>query len=70
MLILFSDGVTEAQGVDPEQEFGEEHLISFVRRERSLSIDGLLERIKAEILSFSQGAPASDDITLVLARRC
>jgi phosphoserine phosphatase RsbU/P len=69
VLILFSDGITEAQGVDPDQEFGEERLVSVVRKEPSLSLKGSIERIKAEILSFSQGAPASDDITLVLARR-
>ena len=70
VLILFSDGVTEAHGVDSEKEFGEERLVSVVRSGRSLSADGMIERIRAEILSFSQGAPASDDITLILARRC
>jgi sigma-B regulation protein RsbU (phosphoserine phosphatase) len=69
LLILFSDGVTEAHGVDTEQEFGEEHLVSAVQRERGLPVDDIIERIRAEILSFSQGAAASDDITLIVAQR-
>jgi phosphoserine phosphatase RsbU/P len=69
LLVLFSDGVTEARGVDVEQEFGEERLISVVQRERQLPVDDIIGRIRSEILSFSGGAAASDDITLVIARR-
>ncbi len=69
VLVLFSDGVTEARGVDGEQEFGEDRLISVVQGERDGSVDDIIERIRGEILSFSNGSPASDDITLVLARR-
>ncbi len=70
LLILFSDGVTEACGFDKDQEFGEERLIAVAERDRSISAAGLIEAVKAEVLSFTQGAPPSDDITLVLARRC
>jgi serine phosphatase RsbU (regulator of sigma subunit) len=70
VLILFSDGVTEAHGVDAEKEFGEDRLVSAVQRKRDLSVDDIIEEIKSEIVSFSGTAPASDDITLVLARRC
>jgi phosphoserine phosphatase RsbU/P len=69
LLILFSDGVTEAHRADTEQEFGDERIICAVQRDRGVSAEGIIERIRAEILSFSQGAPASDDITLVVAQR-
>ncbi len=70
VLVLFSDGVTEARGgADAEQEFGEERLISVVQKERQRSVDDIIARIRGEILSFSQGAAATDDITLVLAQR-
>jgi sigma-B regulation protein RsbU (phosphoserine phosphatase) len=68
-LILFSDGVTETHAVDGEEEFGEQRLVSFVQRKRHLSADGIIQRIRAETASFSQGSPADDDITLVLAFR-
>jgi phosphoserine phosphatase RsbU/P len=70
VLILFSDGVTEAHGIDEEQEFGEERLVSIVQRGRGLSATDLIKRITIELRSYSQGTTASDDITLVLARRC
>jgi sigma-B regulation protein RsbU (phosphoserine phosphatase) len=70
ILVLFSDGVTEARGgADAEQEFGEERLISAVKKERDRSAAEVIEGIRGELLAFSNGAPASDDITLVLARR-
>lgn len=68
ILILFSDGVTEAHGLDADREFGEERLLSIVQSARSLSVDGIVQRIREELLSFLQGAPPSDDITLVISR--
>ena len=69
VLILFSDGVTEASSPVDDNEFGEDRLISVVKRERGLSSGRLVERIRAELQSFSQAGAASDDVTLVLAQR-
>jgi sigma-B regulation protein RsbU (phosphoserine phosphatase) len=69
LLMLFSDGVTEACGPDPGQEFGEERLVGTVQRKRELPAASLIEAINAERLSFTCGAPAADDVTLVIARR-
>jgi sigma-B regulation protein RsbU (phosphoserine phosphatase) len=69
LLVLFSDGVTEACGPDGTEEFGETRLAELVQRERQQTAGQLLETIKAEVKSFTGGAPAADDITIVIARR-
>ena len=70
VLTLFSDGVTEACAPDGDEEFGEQRLVAVVQRTRNYPAVSLIEAINAELLSFTQGAPPADDITLVLARRC
>lgn len=70
MLVLFSEGVTEARALDENQEFGEKGLIAVVQRKRNGPAAAAIEAINAELLSFTEGAPALDDITLVLVRRC
>ena len=70
VLVLFSDGVTEACGPGVDQEFGEQRLVAVVQKERNRPAAKVIEAVKAELLSFTGGAPAADDVTLVLARRC
>jgi len=70
VLILFSDGVTEACTPDADEEFGEQRLVAVVQRKRNDPAASQIEGINAELLSFTRGAAAADDITLVLARRC
>jgi sigma-B regulation protein RsbU (phosphoserine phosphatase) len=69
MLILFSDGITEACGLDVDQEFGEKRLIEVFRRNRNRPAADVIEQVKAELLSFMSGFPPVDDVTLVLACR-
>jgi phosphoserine phosphatase RsbU/P len=69
VLVLFSDGVTEACAPDQDEEFGEERLINTVRQKRNHSATHVIEAIEAERQSFTGGAPAADDITLVVVRR-
>jgi len=68
VLVLFSDGVTEA--ADPEdQEFGEERLAQLVAALRDRPASFIAEEIHREVAVFTQGAPPADDITVVVARR-
>ena len=68
VLVLFSDGVTEA--TDPGgQEFGEERLASLVCKLRDRPSSEIVDQILQAVLSFSEGAPAADDITVVIARK-
>ena len=66
ILILYTDGVTEAENAEGE-EFGESRLIETMLAQRHLPVPSLLETIVATVQKFSDGEQA-DDITLVLAR--
>ncbi|MEW5976785.1 MAG: PP2C family protein-serine/threonine phosphatase [Acidobacteriota bacterium] len=65
LLILFSDGITEA--VRADEEFGDERLLQAVKRNRHLSLEGLQNRILEEVRRWS-GREADDDMTLVMVR--
>jgi len=68
ILIMYSDGVTEAANMEGE-EFGEHRLLGITRAHRHLSTPFLLEKIVEAARRFSQPEQA-DDITLVVARCC
>jgi len=70
LLLLFSDGVTEARAPDGDEEFGEARLAEFVRHQRNSSPEDLIAAINDELRLFTGGAAAADDITLVPARQC
>ena len=68
ILVLFSDGVTEA--VDPDdRDFGEERLANLVGLMRDRPAAEIVEEVHRAVHAFTQGAPAADDITVVIARR-
>ncbi|MBV8571056.1 MAG: SpoIIE family protein phosphatase [Acidobacteriaceae bacterium] len=69
VLVLFSDGVTEACSPDDE-EFGEQGLIRLIQENRNCSAADLIEAISEKLKTFTAGAPPADDITLAIARRC
>ena len=66
ILILYSDGVTEA-GIDRGEEFGEERLIRALREHHGLPASALVQKIVDEVSAFS-GASRSDDVTVVALR--
>jgi len=68
ILVLFSDGVTEE--VDPnDQQFGEERLANMVAELRDRPAAEIVKEVHRAVHAFTQGAPAADDITVVIARR-
>ena len=68
ILILFSDGVTEAADPD-DNDFGEERLANMVYKLRDRPATEIVEEIHKAVHVFTQGAPPADDITVVIARR-
>jgi serine phosphatase RsbU (regulator of sigma subunit) len=66
MLILYTDGITEATSGDGE-EFGESRLLDTLRRHSHLPVQQLLQVVVSAVRQFS-GGEQQDDITLVLAR--
>jgi serine phosphatase RsbU (regulator of sigma subunit) len=68
VLVLFSDGVTDAQdGID--EEFGEARLLDVMASAAGQSGENVIDRIFAAIDAFAGGAPQFDDMTILVARR-
>jgi sigma-B regulation protein RsbU (phosphoserine phosphatase) len=68
ILVLFSDGVTEAAN-SKDEDFGEERLAEMVAAMRDRPAEQIVEAIDAAVGEFTEGAPAADDITVVVVRR-
>jgi serine phosphatase RsbU (regulator of sigma subunit) len=67
VVLLFTDGVTEAMNADGET-FGEERLAALVAEHGDLPFEELRERILREIRAFVGNAGLHDDLTLVLLK--
>jgi serine phosphatase RsbU (regulator of sigma subunit)/pSer/pThr/pTyr-binding forkhead associated (FHA) protein len=68
ILVLYSDGVTEAEN-PLEEEFGEARLIASVRKHAEKSSHEIIESVEEDIEKFSAGRPQMDDITLIVVKR-
>ncbi len=82
VLVLYSDGVTEAErapaeragvtaGSEEEEDpvfFDEEGLLEAVRSSRAGTAAEILESVLEAVRRFTGGAPASDDLTLVVVK--
>jgi serine phosphatase RsbU (regulator of sigma subunit) len=68
MLVLYSDGVTEATNVAYEQ-FDEERFIEVLKRHRASPAAEVVQAVTQALAEFAAGAPQADDITLVVAKR-
>ncbi len=67
ILVIYTDGVSEAAPSEEAEEFGDERLIESVRTRQAKSAEELLEGTIADVQRFSQGEQA-DDMTLIVAR--
>ena len=66
LLVIFSDGVTEAMDRDGE-EFGEARFLASLKENHRLSPSELLTKLVATVQRFT-GGNQTDDLTLVIAR--
>src|SRR5829696_3983589 len=66
-LVLYSDGVTEAQNVAGE-EFGEARLVQLMERYTRGSADIVLEQIINAVKEFAHGAEQYDDVTALVVK--
>ena len=65
---VLSDGIFEA--TDPQEvEFGEERVQQVIREHRDASAADILANIREATESFTQGAPANDDRTIIIIKR-
>ena len=67
-LVLFTDGVTEAAN-EADEQWGEERLIELLRGLPQDPCAGVVARIVEEVRRFEGARGASDDVTLIVARR-
>ena len=63
-IILYTDGVIEYEKTDLNF-YGEERFQTAITRSAGLSIDALSEAIMEDLMTFGEGAPPRDDITLL-----
>jgi serine phosphatase RsbU (regulator of sigma subunit) len=68
MLVLYSDGVTEATNLAYDQ-FDEERFIDVLKRHRTEPAAAVVQAVTQALAEFAAGAPQADDITLVVAKR-
>jgi sigma-B regulation protein RsbU (phosphoserine phosphatase) len=68
ILILFSDGLAEAEGVDGEQ-YGENRMIDVLRAQKEKSAASLLDEMFASVKKFSQNNAQEDDMTMIVIKR-
>ncbi len=67
VLMLFTDGVSEAHNPE-EEEFGEARLKDVLRRYGHLAVDEILSAVLDELRHWMADAPQHDDLTFVLMK--
>jgi len=67
ILVLYTDGVTEAENSLGE-EFGMERLSTLIRSGHTLSADGLMNRIVENVTDFSRDVGLNDDVTILVVK--
>ena len=68
VLVLYSDGVTEARN-DADDEYGEERLTAFLAKNRGLDPEKLVESLIRTVNEFSKDGKPGDDVTVTVIRR-
>ncbi len=69
LLVLFSDGVTEAENAEGE-EFGDERLAACISAVRSGSSVQVRDAVERAVRAFCGSTPVRDDITVMILRGC
>jgi serine phosphatase RsbU (regulator of sigma subunit) len=67
VLLIYTDGISEAAPSEEAEEFGDERLMQSIRTHRSKCAEGMLEAVIADVQRFSHGEQA-DDMTVIVAR--
>jgi sigma-B regulation protein RsbU (phosphoserine phosphatase) len=66
-MVLYSDGVTEAQSVDGS-EFGEGRLVDVMKELQGKPAGEVLKQVIDAVMSFARGAEQYDDVTALVIR--
>lgn len=68
LLVLYTDGVTEAESPHGEM-FGDERLVEFLRNRRTEPLATLVDELTDEIQYFSDRPDPADDFTVIALRK-
>ena len=66
-LVLYTDGVTEAQSLS-EEEFGRERLVRSIAAARDLPARELIETVHRDVVTWTDGKGAHDDVTFFVVK--
>ena len=69
LLVLYTDGITEARPRDSAEEYGVDRLIHVVRAARHLDPVAIVDRIFTDVSEYADVAPPADDQTVVVVSR-
>ena len=67
LLVLYTDGATEAQNPRGE-EFGKQRLAEAVKNNRQLGARELIAAIHKEVIEWTDGRGATDDVTFFVIK--
>jgi len=68
ILVVYSDGLTEAQN-QQEEMFGEERLLKIIQQEAPSGSHAFQQKFLKAIEEFTQGMPQTDDITFLVVEK-
>ena len=63
-LFLYTDGVTEAKNRE-EELYGEPQLLNALQHVQHDKLSEMIHYIRTEVIQHADGAPQSDDVTMV-----
>jgi sigma-B regulation protein RsbU (phosphoserine phosphatase) len=69
ILILFSDGISEAMNAQ-EEEFEEENILNIVKENLKSTPEELIDIIVNAVRKHASDVPQMDDMTLLIIKRC
>ena len=69
VLVVYSDGVSEANNL-AEEEFGLERLRDVLKANLKGTASSIRDKVESALSEFTGTAPANDDITLVIVKKC
>lgn len=69
LLVLYTDGITEANGEPDGDEYGSDRLIHTLRTARHLDPIAIVDRVFSDVEEFTAVSPPADDQTVVVVKR-
>jgi len=68
IVILYTDGITEAINPLGNEQFGFDRLAEVIRRNQNLPAEGLSNKVRQALSEFTRASLPADDITLIVSR--